>query len=95
MKEQRRTLREHEALRLDLDRLRVLALAPKSALPEPRMRRLLQLECRDLMRKLSRHFALEEKDGYMDDIYARRPNLSQARGAARTARRHRRHAEGS
>ena len=76
MRHQRRMLREHERLNLRLDRLKVLAGSSRRALPDARMHPLLMSECTSLLRTLKRHFALEEKSGYMSEVYAARPELS-------------------
>lgn len=67
---------QHEELALDLDRLHVLVVAPDDALPDPRMRRLLLRELKDLAAELEYHFGYEEDGGYLEVVTERRPGLS-------------------
>lgn len=70
---------EHESLdedvQLDLDGLHVVTTCPETALPEPRLRRLLEREIRQLYTSLEAHFAREEEGQYMKAVLERAPNL--------------------
>jgi hypothetical protein len=67
---------QHEQLRIDLDRLHLLLLAPAEALPEARMLALLRREAENLSTSLEYHFGFEEKNGYMSEVLQERPGLN-------------------
>jgi hypothetical protein len=67
---------QHERLRIDLDRLRLVLLAPADALPEARMLLVLQREAQELSNSLEYHFEFEESGGYMAEVLRARPGLA-------------------
>lgn len=60
--------RRHRELRLDVDRLRVLALAAPQALTPGRMKELLERELRTFAAVQDHHFAFDEVRGTMGGI---------------------------
>jgi hypothetical protein len=50
----------HDDLAIDIDRLHLVSTSPDDALPEPRMRAVVNREVLDLCAVLEQHFALEE-----------------------------------
>ncbi len=65
----------NDDLLLDLDRLHVVATCPATALPEARLRRLLQREVQQLHAALQTHFGAEEEGRYMGAVLDRAPGL--------------------
>jgi hypothetical protein len=68
-------MRDHRALHVLLDRARALSRAPLEALPKQRWLSVLDHEVRSLTTALERHFALEERGGYLREVTQRRPRF--------------------
>ncbi|MBL4684506.1 MAG: hemerythrin domain-containing protein [Nannocystaceae bacterium] len=66
----------NEDLLLDLDRLHAIAMCPAKALPDARLRRLIEREVRQLHGVLQRHFEAEEEGRYMGAVLDRVPDLN-------------------
>ncbi|MEM6992872.1 MAG: hemerythrin domain-containing protein [Myxococcota bacterium] len=66
-----------EDLLLDLDRLHIIATCPAKALPEVRLRALLEREVRLLHETVLRHFGAEEEGRYMGAVLDRAPDLDE------------------
>ncbi len=67
---------QHRDLKLELDRIHLILLAPSDALPKTRMLALLRHEAGKLAVSLEHHFGYEETGGYMSEVLEERPGLN-------------------
>lgn len=70
-----RLLEEHRELVAQADALRIVAKAPAGLMSEPRTRAVLRFELARLRDVLERHFELEERGGYLEEVTRLRPGL--------------------
>jgi len=71
----KKILEEHVHLRVLCDRLRLIAAAPGSTLPQARWRKVLDHELGSLLDSIESHFQTEERGGYLRNLVGAHPEL--------------------
>lgn len=75
MNDVKEALAQHAELRLEGDRLRILAHCPEGLLADERLSRVWEHSMAKFLGQLRDHFAFEERGGYMADVASGRPEL--------------------